>query len=267
MSFSNNASLVPVLNGTNYRIWAVAMKALIYSTGMWVYVQGKIERESFPKDDAEYQQLSSTHNAEILASITEFEKNNGMVLGQITLRLSPTIQQNHQHCLTSASLWYALQVTYGKLMASTVFKDFKDCLNGCITTNADPQIYFDKVFGAYACMKAADVAIPPQLQVIIALAALSQRWEMLISVITGDNSLEDLILSNVCTVVIMQYQADSVCHGSKQHNANKISMVKCKHGDPSWCNQQGSSQQQQQNHQQQCHHCCLAPTGWTGRTC
>jgi hypothetical protein len=102
----------------------------------------------------------------------------------------------------STSLWNALQAIYGKSMASTVFKDFKDCLNGRITTNANPQIYFDKVFSAYACMKAANVAVPPQLQAIITLAALPQIWKMLISVITVNNPLEDLILSNMRTVVI-----------------------------------------------------------------
>jgi len=251
MSSTNNASLVPVLDGTNYRQWAVAIKALIQSTGMWAYPMGKVEREHFPDDDAELQVLSATRKAEILASINKFEKNDGMVLGQITLRLSPTIQQSHQHCHTSASLWNALLATYGKSTASTVFKDFKDCLNSRITTNANPQIYFDKVFSAYARMKAADVAIPPQLQAMIALAALPQKWEMLISVVTGDNPLEDLILSDVRSAVITQFQVDSVRYGSKQHNANKISTVKRKHGDPNWHNQQGSGQQQQQNQQQQ----------------
>jgi hypothetical protein len=40
---------------------------------------------------------------------------------------------------------------------------------------------------------------------MIALAALSQKWEMLISIITGNNTLEDLILSDMHTVVIMQF--------------------------------------------------------------
>jgi len=251
MSSTNNASLVPVLDGTNYRQWAVAMKAFIQSTGMWAYPMGKVTREYFPDNDAEFQALTATCQAEILASINEFEKNDSMVLGQITLRLSPMIQQNHQHCHTSASLWNALLATYGKSTASTVFKDFKDCLNSCIYMNADSQIYFDKVFGAYACMKAADIAVPPQLQAMIALAALPQKWEMLISVVTGNNPLEDLILSDMRTVVITQFQVDSVRHGSKQHNANKISTVKRKCGDPNWRNQQGSGQQQQQNQQQQ----------------
>ena len=157
------------------------------------------------------------------------------------LRLSPTIQQNHQTYLSSFSLWNTLKESYGKLMASTIFKDFKDCLNGRISLNADPNAYFDKSFTAYSRMKAAGVAVPSQLQAMIALAALPQRWEMLITVVTGDNNLEDLELSNVRTAVITQFQADSVCHGSGKHNANKISTVKHKCGNPNWQDQQGRS--------------------------
>ena len=91
MSSNNNASLVPVLDGTNYRQWAVAMKALIQSTGMWAYPEGKVSREYFPDSDEEMDKLSTARKAEILASINEFEKNDSMVLGQIMLRLSTMI--------------------------------------------------------------------------------------------------------------------------------------------------------------------------------
>jgi hypothetical protein len=157
-----------------------------------------------------------------------------MVLGQIMLRLAPTIQQNHQTYLSSFLLWNALKGSYRKSMASTVFKDFKDCINGRISQTADPNAYFDKSFAAYSRMKAAGVAVPPQLQAMIALAALPQRWEMLITVVTGDNNLEDLELSDVRTAVITQFQADSVRHGSGKHNTNKISAVKHKRGNPNW---------------------------------
>jgi len=56
-----------------------------------VYAQGKVTREFFPKDNAKYEKLTQTRKDEILASIIKFEKNDGMVLRQITLRLSPTI--------------------------------------------------------------------------------------------------------------------------------------------------------------------------------
>jgi hypothetical protein len=103
------------------------------------------------------------------------------------------------------------------------------------------KIYFNKMFGAFARMSAANVPVPLQLQVMIALAALPQKWKMLISIVTGDVEMSNLDLGKVHEAVITQFQVDSVCHGSNKHNANKISAVKCKHGDPNWCNQQGSN--------------------------
>ena len=91
------------------------------------------------------------------------------------------------------------------MTASSVFKDFKDCLSACISTTADPNIYFNKMFGAFARMKAADIKIPPQLQAIIALAALPQKWEMLISIITGNCEMANLDLSEVCDAVMTQF--------------------------------------------------------------
>ena len=69
MSSTNNASLVPVLDRTNYRQWAVAMKALIQSTGMWAYAMGKVSREFFPDDDAKFEKLTKERKDEIMASI------------------------------------------------------------------------------------------------------------------------------------------------------------------------------------------------------
>ena len=86
-------------------------------------------------------------------------------------------------------------------------------------------------------MSAADIAVPPQLQAVIALAALPQKWEMLISIITGDVEMESLDLGEVCDAVITQFQADSIRHSSNKHNTNKISTVKHKRGDPNWHNQ------------------------------
>src|SRR5216683_5608391 len=98
-------------------------------------------------------------------------------------------------------------------------------------------------------MSSAEVAIPPQLQAMIALAALPQKWEMLISIVTEDTELQDLDLGDVCTAILGQYQLETVHHGSGKHNANKISVVKCKCSDPNWNQQQGLNQQQHPNQQ------------------
>jgi hypothetical protein len=65
MSFNNAASLVPILDGTNFRQWAVAMKAFIMSTGLWAYTEGHIERESLPDKKEELAKLFDAQKEEI----------------------------------------------------------------------------------------------------------------------------------------------------------------------------------------------------------
>ena len=65
MSSNNAASLVPILDGTNYRQWAVVMKAFIMFTGLWAYTEGHIERESLPNKKKELAKLSNAQKEEI----------------------------------------------------------------------------------------------------------------------------------------------------------------------------------------------------------
>ena len=129
-----------------------------------------------------------------------------------------------------------LKKAYGQPSAPNVFKDFKQCLGARISVNQDPTSYFDKLHAAFGCMQSAGVGIPEQLQAMIALAALPQKWEMLVSIVTGDVELDSLDLMDVCNAVLGQYQSETICHGSGKQNANKISAVKCKRGDPNWQN-------------------------------
>jgi hypothetical protein len=201
MSFNNATFLVPILDGTNYRQWAVAMKAFIMSTRMWAYVEDRIERESLP-DKKELMKLSDAQKEEIHVAQNTWDKNDGMVIRQIMLRLLPMVQQNHTTMITSYQLWNALASSYSKATASMVFKDFKDCLSACISLTANPNIYFNKMFGAFAQMLVANIEVSNQLQAMITLAALLQKWEMLISIITSDIKMLDLDLSEVCIAVI-----------------------------------------------------------------
>jgi len=172
------------------------------STGMWAYVEGRIERESLPNKKEKLAKLSNAQREEICVAQNAWNKDNGMVIGQIMLRLLPMVQQNHTTMVISYQLWNALVGSYSKAMASSVFKDFKDCLNACISITANPNIYFDKMFGAFTWMLVANVEVPNQFQAMITLAALPQKWEMLISIITSDVEMDNLDLSKVHNAII-----------------------------------------------------------------
>ena len=80
------------------------MKAFIMFTRMWAYVEGRVERESLPNKKEELAKLTDARKEEIRVSQNAWDKDDGMVIGQIMLRLLPTVQQNHTTFLTSYSL-------------------------------------------------------------------------------------------------------------------------------------------------------------------
>jgi hypothetical protein len=91
------------------------------STSLWAYVEGSINRESFPDKKDDLVKLSNTCKEEIHIAQRAWDKDDNMVIGQIMLRLVPTVQQNHTTYITSYLLWIALRDSYGKAMASSVF--------------------------------------------------------------------------------------------------------------------------------------------------
>ncbi len=148
------------------------MKAFLMSMANWAYPQGHIEWAAFPDKKEDRERLPETEKEEICTRQAVFDEKDGVVMGHIVLRTNATIQQALIECTTSYVMWNSLHNTYGKAMAPTVFKDFKDCLGAHISINYDPTQYFDRLFAAFGCMSSAEVTVPPQLQVMIALAAL-----------------------------------------------------------------------------------------------
>ena len=102
MSSNNNtASLVPILDGTNYVQWAVAMKAFLMSTAHWAYPQGYVERAAFPDKKEDRERLSETKKEEIHTKQAAFDEKDCVVMGHIVLRTNATIQQVLIECTTS----------------------------------------------------------------------------------------------------------------------------------------------------------------------
>ena len=202
MSSNNNANLVPILDGTNYAQWAIVMKAFIQSQGLWAYVDGDITRPEYPPTKEEREVMTDKEIEELCKMQALFNKEDGVPLSHLILRTSPTIQQNLQGTHTSCDIWQVLKKAYRQLLAPTVFKDFKECLGVHISMNHDPTVYFDKLYAAFRHMQSAGVGIPKQLQAMIALAALPQKWKMLVSIVTGDIDLKNLDLMDVHNTVL-----------------------------------------------------------------
>src|SRR6266571_2461494 len=246
---SQLTSLVPVFDSSNWSTWSKAMTAFFMSQGLWGYVAGTI---TVPVINA------AATPPVTAADIALWNKNDEMARGNLTLRLSPAIQQAVTGN-TSQILWDAIKDRYGAVSMPRIYKDFKEAISIRFNPNQHPTPQFEKMAAAFACLGAVTVgtganqttlAITPQLQALIALSALPTKWENLIPIICAGVAIADLKLDDVASQVIGQFETETNCgqHKAAQaaQSAQKISAVKRKRGDPRFTKQGNQQQRQQQ---------------------
>jgi hypothetical protein len=145
-------------------------------------------------------------------------------------------------------------VTFGAASIPSVYRDLKEAISMHINPNQHPGLQFDKLSAAFGRISAVSIGsgstvrkmeVQTELQALIAMAAIPAKWENLIPIICNSNEIDDLNIGSVREVIITQYknQTNQGAHkGGSQ--ANKLSAIKRKHGNPRF-NKQGSQQQSQ----------------------
>jgi gag-polypeptide of LTR copia-type len=170
-------------------------------------------------------------------------KKDAMAIGHLTLRVNPSIQQELDS-LPAASFaddyWTHLSTCYGTATPSSVYKDFKETLNIHLNPGQHPTQQIDHMVTAFQHLTATSIIIPPQIQAMILLSALPQKWEMLVSIVTHQHVLTTIQLSHVRDAILAQYKSENVRSGGKgkQQHTNKLSAVKQKCGNQNFSNQE-----------------------------
>ncbi|KAH9056601.1 hypothetical protein EDB87DRAFT_1687141 [Lactarius vividus] len=102
------------------------------------------------------------------------------------------------------ALWDSVKDQYIVVSIPHIYKDFKEAISICFNTNQHPAPQFEKMAATFAHVGAVTVgtganattlAICPQLQALIAMSALPQKWEHLIPVMCNNLALADLQLA------------------------------------------------------------------------
>ena len=220
-------SLMPVLDRANYGLWSKAMKAYLMSIALWGCVSMDIPAPAAAADGTAH------------ADLPEWTKHDQQAMGSLILHVAPSIQQDVLCFVQFHEIWEHLNDTYGTAMLTSVYKDFKEALNICINANQHPGPQVDKMITCFQHLTSNSIIIPNQIQAMMLLAALLQKWEMLVTVITQTNDLADLDISDMHTALLAQYEGEATHSkgGNNKQQANKLSMVKQKCGDPNFSNQ------------------------------
>ena len=135
--------LVPVFDGSNYGIWSKAIKAFLMAQGVWGYVDGTIA-----------QPAGAAGAAPAPADLAAWQRSSDMARGNITLRLSPALQEFADLHPVTTNLWTELRTRYGTASVPTIYKDFKEAITIQFNPNQHPGPQFDKLTAAFGRLAA-----------------------------------------------------------------------------------------------------------------
>ena len=142
---SSLTTLIPVLSGPNYQVWAIAMKSFLMSQGQW-----RVLSQRCPADitvDSRGDALTgdaAPSDEDIVANkekIEDWEDDNQKAVGNIMLRLAPQIQGNLMpETMDGAGLlWDHLKKQYGKPGIIATYLEFKSAMDIKITNQEEPH--------------------------------------------------------------------------------------------------------------------------------
>jgi hypothetical protein len=179
---SQLTTFVQVFDGQNYGIWSKAMHAFLMAQGLWGFTDGT-NTEPYPPinpspipplpstatqaesdvhdvleaqyklDKAVYDKESPLHPA----LFAVWQKGNDMALGNLTLRLSPAIQQRLSPNFNTQETWEWIMQEFGSATIPSVYHDLREAITICINPAHHPGPQFEKMEAAFGHMSSTQI--------------------------------------------------------------------------------------------------------------
>ena len=147
---SSLTTLVPILTGPNYQVWAPAMKSFLMLQGQWCILSHPCPYNvTLDKDDKPLAESALPNQEKIdenREKVENWEDDNSKAVGNITLHLSPTIQGNYTDPSMeyARTLWAALEKLYGKPGVIATYLEFRAAIETKMSDNENPSLCIDK---------------------------------------------------------------------------------------------------------------------------
>jgi hypothetical protein len=240
---SQLTSLVPVLNGTNYQEWSMAMQNFLMSQGQWKCVQTEIPVGKARK--VLVSTTSSSDDKETIATET-IEMDEKAIeawyeaVDNIRLRIHHTISYQYNSINTAYTLWNTLKEKYGQPRIMRSFLKFKGAMNTVIPGNTDPSPALDKISSHFARLRDLNLKVPEIVQVMMILSRAPPEMETVVQHIgqTKPERWNGIKVDNVIKAICLSWETTQ--RGKGKQLTNKLSAV---HRGP-----QNAPQFQQQQH-------------------
>ncbi|PIL36551.1 hypothetical protein GSI_00240 [Ganoderma sinense ZZ0214-1] len=237
-------SFVPVLTGPNYLQWALKMQAFLQTTGRWMQPMTK----TCPT------LVATPSNQD---KVDTWNEDNTAARGSIRLHVDDSIGTAIDSKTTAKQVWDYLKDTYGKPGIPVVYQDFRAAMGISIPSDSNPIPAMDKLHAHFQTLETNQFTIAEHIKGMILLSKLPSAMDPIIQVYTSGltatqttPAVQLVTFDEVRNRVIMYWEQRQGRHQQKpRDSANKISAVKRKPQDPTFCQHQQRPQgQQQQGH-------------------
>src|SRR5262249_9421121 len=125
--------MVPLLDGSNYTVWAQVITAVLCSKGVWQISRG---HEDCPDDSAN--NASAEDRIIRKKEQADWDNRDDQALGLMQLKMQRSLHHHIGETTTSSLLWTTLKDTYGISGPAKVFADFKKTITFRISGNGHP---------------------------------------------------------------------------------------------------------------------------------
>ncbi|KAF5366252.1 hypothetical protein D9758_005814 [Tetrapyrgos nigripes] len=257
MSSNVLMTTVPVFAGVDFNIWADILLAWLQATGLSSVLSSDRPNDAEVSTASPLSAEDAAAQAEAITAAqkkqADWDEKNDKAMGSIKLHLSPPVRQKTLGMTTAKAIWVFLKKTYGKPGVSAIYTDFKRATSITIPNDANPSAAIELIRMHFDRVSAAGIPtddpsgnsltkITNFLIVMFIISKLPPRYEYLINMYTQcsieqvDNQNLDGLQSEILNIWESRQGAFKGPSGKAQ--ANRLSAVKRKDGNPSFQQQQ-----------------------------
>jgi len=253
--------LVPVFNGTNYMVWAPAMKNYLLAQGQWrnaiinpfperIYPQKEVITKG-PEGGDDIVKLIDDLSQNTLNSddIELWIENNDKARGNIMLWLHNIVTEKFYAEEHASSIWEALEKEYGKPGIAAIYQEFTGALTTNIPDNSDPSFAFEKIISHFTRMSTAKCVLPEHLKAMILISKMPPSMTALIQLVCQMDDVIQLNCDKIKKMIVHSWEqklSNRSIHPPQQPQAaRRISAVQHSGPPPSFQQQQQPQQEEQ----------------------
>lgn len=185
-------STIPTFNGTNYKVWADALRSFLRYNGLWFLIEGYGSTAATPQPGMTRPPLSATPTAVETVAQAAWDEKNDKALGAIQLYVAQNLRHMVDNEYLAATAWKKITDEYAKPGVVGAYVAFQQFI-GTQLSNASglgPQI--DAIIEKATQVNAAGIVLSEQLVALTIVNSLPRSYQPLSSTILATVDLATL---------------------------------------------------------------------------